>query len=47
VLRLLSRSQALPEAVLLLAVISSAGGIGTAAALFDKVPSDAAHAHLS
>lgn len=37
-LRLLSRSQALPEAILLLAVISSTGDIGTAAALLDKVP---------
>lgn len=36
VVRLLSRSQALPEGSLLLAMISSAGGIGTAA-LFEKV----------
>jgi acetyl-CoA C-acetyltransferase len=36
VVRLLSRSRALPTGSLLLAMISSAGGIGTAA-LFEKV----------
>lgn len=36
VVRLLARSQALPERSLLLAMISSAGGIGTAA-LFEKI----------